>query len=78
MDIKHPNAKTASPQELQDLEKLKAILEQATADGKLTKAESESIRHIIWENRKVTLQELELVQKLVWDKIQSGDLEIVW
>ena len=44
MKISRPKDKEPTPQELQELEKLKAIIERATEDGKLTGVEFERSR----------------------------------
>lgn len=36
MEIDRPNAKEATAEELQELDKLKGIIEKAMADGKIT------------------------------------------
>lgn len=77
MEVERPN-QSISPDELKDLEKLKAIVEKATADGKLTREEIEIVKIALRADGKITLQELELVQQLIYDKLQSGELEMVW
>lgn len=78
MEIDQPNTTPPSLKELQDLEKLKAIIEHATADGKLTEAELQTIKTAIQKDRKISPQELNLVQKLIYEKLQRGDLEMSW
>ncbi|MDJ0577500.1 MAG: hypothetical protein QNJ65_20360 [Xenococcaceae cyanobacterium MO_234.B1] len=78
MKISRPNAQEPTPEELQELEKLKGMIEQAIEDGKLTGSEFESIKDAIAADKKVTLEELQLVRKLIDDKIESGELERIW
>lgn len=78
MKIERPNAQPPTLEELQDLEKLRVLAEQAAADGCLTRAEIEQIEALMRRDRKVTFDELELVQKLIYDKIQSGELVYDW
>ncbi|HEY9614999.1 hypothetical protein [Allocoleopsis sp.] len=67
-----------SPAELQDLEKLRVLIERAIADGKLTKYEMESIQAAMRADGKVSFEELELCRQMIWEKIQSGELEQDW
>jgi uncharacterized membrane protein YebE (DUF533 family) len=78
MKVSHPNAKNPSPEELKNMEKLKALIELAIADGKLSKSEMECIKIKISADGKVTFEELELCRELIWDKIQKGELEYQW
>jgi uncharacterized tellurite resistance protein B-like protein len=77
MEVERPN-QSISPDELKDLEKLKALIERATADGKLTQAEIETVKVALRADGQITPQELELVQQLIYDKLQSGELEMGW
>lgn len=38
----------------------------------------DSIKTLIQSDGKVTPEELDLCQKLIWSKIQSGELEYEW
>ncbi|HEY9909197.1 MAG TPA: hypothetical protein V6D18_16510 [Thermosynechococcaceae cyanobacterium] len=64
-----------SSEELQDLEKLRAVIERAIADGKLTQQEMAAIQSQAWADGKITAEELELYSGLILDKIRSGELE---
>jgi uncharacterized membrane protein YebE (DUF533 family) len=75
MKMERPNAVPPSPEDLKDLAKLRAIIERAIADGKLTRQEMESIQLEIRADGKVTFEELELCRKLIWEKIRNGELE---
>jgi hypothetical protein len=78
MKISRPKDKEPTPEELQELEKLKAIIKRATEDGKLTGVEFERIKDAIAADKKVSFEELQLVRKLIDEKIASGELEKVW
>ncbi len=78
MEISTPKGKEPTPEELKELEKLKAIIERAVADGKLTGAEFDRIKAAIREDKKVSYEEIRLVQTLIYDKIDRGELEKVW
>jgi uncharacterized membrane protein YebE (DUF533 family) len=78
MKFSRTSTNAPSPAELQDLEKLKAIIESAIADGKISKQEMELIRAAMNADKKVSFEELELCRTLIWEKIQAGELEYDW
>ena len=78
MEISTPKGQEPTPEELQELEKLKVIIEKAIEDGKLTGAEFERIKTLIRADKKVTVEELQLVRTQIYDKIESGELQRVW
>jgi uncharacterized membrane protein YebE (DUF533 family) len=78
MERSTPKDKQPTPEESQELEKLKAIIERAIADGKLTGMEFDSIIAAMRADEKVSFEELQLVRKLIYDKIETGELENVW
>ena len=78
MKISTPKGQEPTQEELKELEKLKGIIEAAIADGKLTEPEFARIKAAIRADNKVTVEELELVRTLIYDKIETGELERVW
>jgi hypothetical protein len=78
MKMERPNPQPLSPEELQDLEKLRTLLEQAIADGYVTADELNAARARMSADGKVLFEEIELLQQLVWDKVQSGEIEYSW
>ena len=78
MKMERPNAKPLSLEELQDLEKLRAMVERAIADGYVTADEMNAIKARIGADGKVLFEEIELCRKLIWDKIQKGEIEYGW
>lgn len=78
MKVERPNAKPLSPEELKHLEKLKALIEGAIADGRLSAEEMDSINRAINADGKVTCEELDLCRELIWNKIEKGELEHSW
>ncbi|MGP1385635.1 MAG: hypothetical protein ACTS2F_18875 [Thainema sp.] len=78
MQIEHPNAPALTVQEQEQLDKLKAVIERATADGKLTSAESETIQKLIRADHQISVEELGLVRELITNQIQQGKLVIDW
>jgi hypothetical protein len=78
MKMGHPNAKPLSEEELQDLEKLSSMEEHAIADGYVTADEMNAIKARIGADVQVLLEEIELCRRLIWDKIQKGEIEYSW
>jgi len=78
MKVSRPNSKPLSPEELKDLDQLKSLIERATADGLVSKDEIDTIKAFIRSHGKVTPEELDLCQKFIWSKIQSGELAYEW
>ncbi|WP_013321583.1 hypothetical protein [Gloeothece verrucosa] len=78
MKVNRPNSQPISAEDLQSLEKLKSLIERVIADGKVSKDEMDSIKYCIRANGKITPQELELCQRLIWDKISTGELTYEW
>lgn len=61
--------------DLQDLEKLRAVIDRAVADGKISPAEMQSIKAAAWADGKFTAAEAELYATLVLEKIRTGELQ---
>jgi len=78
MEISSPKDKQPTAEELQELERIKVIIERATKDGKLTGEEFAVIKDAIRADKKITFEELQLVRKLIYEKIERGELERVW
>ncbi|CCH92028.1 conserved hypothetical protein [Microcystis aeruginosa PCC 9432] len=74
MEISRPNQAELTAEEHQELEKLRAIIEQASADGVITQGEKERITLAMKADGKVTLEELELVRTLISEKVSKGEL----
>ncbi|MEO0538331.1 MAG: hypothetical protein AAF215_31275 [Cyanobacteria bacterium P01_A01_bin.123] len=77
MEIERSNAKALTPEETQHLEKLKAVVEAALADGVLNEDEIAHIKSIIWADGKVTYEELrtfhETIKSFMGDELPSFD-----
>ncbi|XGV96590.1 MAG: hypothetical protein ACAF41_28140 [Leptolyngbya sp. BL-A-14] len=78
MQIEHFATEELSPNEIEQLEKLKRVIEAAISDGKLSHNELEHIKHIAFPNKKLLSAELQLYSKLVLEKIDQGELEYEW
>lgn len=78
MEIHHPNHAALTVEEQQQLDRLKQVIEQVTADGKLTQVEIERIKAVVWSDKVVSPEELEVITKMVREKIASGELAVEW
>lgn len=78
MEIEHPNASEPTPEDLQVLEQLRQLVEQALADGKVTPAEMERIKAVLYSNGKVTPAELGLIKQVVRECLGNAALEYDW
>ncbi|MGJ3254347.1 MAG: hypothetical protein ACFE0J_24915 [Elainellaceae cyanobacterium] len=76
MEIERPGTGQLSPDELRELEKLKTVIDQASLDGVISKSERENISAIIYRDKKVSPQELDLVRQLINQKVASGELTL--
>lgn len=74
MEISHPNRPALTVEELEELNKLRSVVERASADGVINKSEREQIMAALGANGKVTFEELELLRTLLNDKVANGDL----
>ncbi|MFB2837044.1 hypothetical protein [Floridanema evergladense] len=75
MKIERPSTKLPTPEELQELGKLKTAIEQIIANGKISKEECERIKRIMWADGKITPEELELCRTMIYHQITIGELE---
>ena len=64
-----------TPEESQELENLKQVIEKAIADGVLTQDERNEITAAMKADGKVTFEELEMVRQFVCAKVASGELQ---
>ncbi|MEM8543531.1 MAG: hypothetical protein AAGF66_06010 [Cyanobacteria bacterium P01_H01_bin.119] len=73
MEMEFSGAKALTAEEVQHLEKLKAVVKAALADGVLSDGEIDHIKSIIWADGKVTYEELRAVhttmQSLIGDEL---------
>ncbi|ELR96563.1 hypothetical protein [Gloeocapsa sp. PCC 73106] len=78
MKIEKPNSQPPSREELENLDKLKVLIERCVADGTLSLSEMELIKAFIKADGKISTEELDLCRQLIWDKIEAGELEYDW
>ncbi|MGJ3245090.1 MAG: hypothetical protein ACFE0I_03330 [Elainellaceae cyanobacterium] len=76
MEVERPGTGQLSLDELRELDKLRVVIEQASADGVISKSERETISAIIYRDKKVSPQELDLVRQLINQKVASGELTL--
>ncbi len=74
MEISRPNQRELTAEEQQELEKLRKIIEQATADGVITQGERDRITAAMRADGKVTFEELLLVRTLIHEKVAKEGL----
>jgi hypothetical protein len=78
MKFERPNAKDPTPEEVRELEKLKAMIERFIADDVITPQEFQALRTEVFAHGKPSAdqlyRELELYRKMVTEKLQSGEL----
>jgi hypothetical protein len=78
MQVEHFATEELSPEEIEQLEKLKRVIEAAISDGRLSHDELEHIKSIAFKNKKLLPAEIQLYSKLVLQKIERGELEYEW
>ncbi|HEY9615251.1 MAG TPA: hypothetical protein V6C64_00315 [Microcoleaceae cyanobacterium] len=76
MDNVQSDVGVLSTIETQDLAALKAILEHAIADGKISRQEMDSIRAAVFADGKMSIEEAELYRTFIIEKFKRGELEI--
>ncbi|MEC4815746.1 MAG: hypothetical protein SAK29_21090 [Scytonema sp. PMC 1069.18] len=78
MKIIRPNAKEPTTEEVQELEKLRAMIENAVKDGVLTHQEVQDINLAILAHRELgadwLYREFELYREIITAKMQKGEL----
>jgi uncharacterized membrane protein YebE (DUF533 family) len=76
MEISHPHHRELTVEEQQELDKLRKVIEQASSDGVISKAERDRITTVMRTDGKVTYEELDLVRTLIHEKVASGELAL--
>jgi hypothetical protein len=78
MKIERPNSLKITPEESQELEYLRVTIERAIKDGVITRIEFESIKMIMFSNKKNNpdqiLRQVTLYRKLVVEKLNNSEL----
>jgi hypothetical protein len=76
MKVSRPHAKELTPEELQQLERLKTVIKNAIADGKISRKELDDIQAAMFADKKVLVEELEIYSKLIQEKLSNGELQM--
>lgn len=76
MQRENLNQRELTPEEQQELEKLRTIIENAVADGILTRYERDRISAAMRTDGKVTVEELQMVRTLMQEKAAKGELQL--
>ena len=78
MKIERPHSLEITPEESQELEYLRVTIERAIKDGVITRIEFESIKMIMFSNKKNNpdqiLRQVTLYRHLVLEKMNNGEL----
>ena len=78
MKIERPNSLKITPEESQELEYLRVTIERAIKDGVITRVEFESIKMLMFSNKKNNpdqiLRQVTLYRKLVVEKLNNSEL----
>ncbi|GCL50156.1 hypothetical protein NIES3804_17180 [Microcystis aeruginosa NIES-3804] len=78
MKIERPNSLEITSEESQELEYLRVKIERAIQDGVITRIEFESIKTIMFSNKKNNpdqiLRQVTLYRHLVVEKLNNGEL----
>lgn len=79
MKIERPNQRDLTPEELDHLAKLRRLVQEALADGKVSEPEIQAIRALIHADHKVTFEELQTIHNTTRELLGSeGTLEYDW
>lgn len=77
MKIERPNSLKITPEESQELEYLRVTIERAIKDGVITRIEFESIKMIMFSNKKNNpdqiLRQVTLYRNLVVEKLNNSE-----
>ena len=78
MKIEFPNSLKITPEESQELEYLRVTIERAIKDGVITRVEFESIKMLMFSNKKNNpdqiLRQVTLYRNLVVEKLNNSEL----
>lgn len=78
MKVERPNDRNLTPEEQAHLEKLRQIVQQAMANGRLSQDEMQAIQTYINADKKVTIQELQTIRQTIRESLGDASLEYDW
>ena len=79
MEVSRPNARELTPEEQQELDKFKRMIEHAVADGKISKQDIQDLQRRELSggnhNSELLCHEMELYRTLITEKLRTGELQ---
>ncbi|HIK46693.1 MAG TPA: hypothetical protein IGR64_17735 [Leptolyngbyaceae cyanobacterium M65_K2018_010] len=78
MKVEHPHDRDLTPEELEHLAKLRTLVQEALADGRLSEGEIQSIRSFIHADHKVTVEELRMIRSTLRRTLGDSIVELDW
>lgn len=78
MQIERSNQRDLTAEEQAHLAKLKKLVEDSLADGKISEAELQSVRALIHQDKKVTVEELNTINDTIREVLGNADIEYDW
>ncbi len=79
MEVSRPNARELTPEEVQELEKFKRMIDHAVADGRISKQDIQDLQNAELSHGKnhseLLYHEAELYRTLITEKLRTGGLE---
>ncbi|MEO1391223.1 MAG: hypothetical protein AAFV85_28165 [Cyanobacteria bacterium J06634_6] len=78
MEISRPNAQPISEEELAHLAKLKATVEKALENGEFSTAQISQIKSLIWEDGKITADELRTIRETIKEVMGDTQPGLEW
>jgi hypothetical protein len=78
MKIERSDQQELTPEEQAHLAKLQQLVEAALADGKLSHDEIESVRALIYADKKVTVEERNMINDTVRAVLGDAYMEYDW
>jgi uncharacterized membrane protein YebE (DUF533 family) len=74
MTFKRSTTPQPTTQELQDLDTLKALINQALSDGKITRQELHEIHAFILADGKISDEEAVMMSSMIMAKVKTGEI----
>jgi uncharacterized tellurite resistance protein B-like protein len=78
MKIERSNQQELTPEEQAHLAKLRKLVEEALADGKVSEAELQAVRALIHADQKVTVEELNTITDTIREVLGDAYMEYDW
>lgn len=78
MKVEYSDDHSLSPEDAAHLAKLKAYVQEALANGRLSRDEADHIQQLMKEDGKVTVEELRMIKATIREMLGGADLEFDW